>query len=65
MSHYTLLAQLFSERSVPRYALNALPDAPVQPHVERRFHLRAVAPALRARFAPSAARMNPAECAPA
>jgi hypothetical protein len=65
MSQYILLAQFFSQSSLSGHALNALPDAPVHPHVERRFHLRSVGPALRSRFTPSATRMNPAECAPA
>jgi hypothetical protein len=65
MSQYILLAQFFSQSSLSGHALNALPNAPVQPHVERRFHLRTIAPAFRSRFTPSATRMNPTECAPA
>jgi hypothetical protein len=65
MTHYTLVAQLYTDASLSRVALSALPDAPVQPHVERRAPLRRLAPALRARFSSSARPLRPAECAPA
>jgi hypothetical protein len=61
-----LLAQLYTEASLPRVAHNALPDAPVQPHVEQRRRLRSLAvTAFRGRFAGSARRAAPVTCASA
>jgi hypothetical protein len=62
-----VLADMYAQRALHRTAYSALPDAPVQPYVERRRTLRRIGTAIASTFRrvpPLRVTRRHAECAP-